>query len=464
MLGLSRVHVPEQHVSVHELENCAFAECLPSYTGDVVRDINLSLPLSAVVSVTQDSYLNINQYQPSFFIDTVTNFVHSASNVPNPWIQVEFSEPVVLLSFVLINRGTGNFRLWRTDSGDTGSGFVVRVSSDSCTNETCPGTVCYAHTETTDPGFANNEFVISCATPTAARYMSIQLPGSSRILNLDGIRNLMQSTGPFSFVPPTCSVNCELATGCAYESCAHDPQQIGEGPYPCLATGCYPFIADTAPWPAPQAQGFDASTATCQACNTDSQYITAELECVTCPCDGPCQANAVQLTLTNAAQSSTYSGEYAAVNAIDGDFSGVTFSHTAAGADFAFNPWWQAEIQGGIQRVSGLTLVNRRGCGARWWVGGGCSAQLEAQTFEGDNQGFIVKIANESCTGTTCPGVVCYTGNVYSGNYANPVRLDVVCPTGLSGMYVNFMLLGRSRSLQIAEVAAYTMNAAPTCT
>lgn len=442
---------------VDDLTNCAFADCLPTYTGNTGVDENTPLPLSTIVAVTQDSYFDVEEYPPADFIDTVTNFIHSEGGTSNPWVQVEYVQPVVLVSFILKNRGGYNSRIWLGDA--TGNGFIVRVSDTTCAGEICPGTVCYKHLQPTNPGFAGNALQITCDSPTVGKYMSIQLPGNTRTLNLDGISNLIQSTSPYSFAPPTCSEQCELGVGCAYGVCTHDRRPVDSGPYPCQATGCYPANTAENAWPTTLTQGFVAASESCQTCDPDTEFLNDAGVCTTCPCSGPCQAGATQLTLTNAAQSSTYGSSYSAGKGIDGNVG--SFTHTANSG--TTNPWWQAQISGGPQQVSGLNIVNRVGiCGNRWWAGNNC-IELTPNVYDGPNQGFVIKVANESCAGVSCPGVECFYGTTYSGDYADPIILDIVCPPGIVGSYVNFLLVGNPRSLQIGEVKAYTLPSESMC-
>jgi hypothetical protein len=58
-----------------------------------------------------------------------------------------------------------------------------------------------------------------------------------------------------------------------------------------------------------------------------------------------------------ARQSSTYSGEYAAANAVDGRKDDGSMFHT----NNEMNPWWQVDLQGNYT-LSHIMLYNRTGC------------------------------------------------------------------------------------------------------
>jgi hypothetical protein len=58
-----------------------------------------------------------------------------------------------------------------------------------------------------------------------------------------------------------------------------------------------------------------------------------------------------------ARQSSTYSGEYAAANAVDGRKDDGSMFHT----NNEMNPWWQVDLQGNYT-LSYIMLYNRTGC------------------------------------------------------------------------------------------------------
>eukprot|EP00041_Stephanoeca_diplocostata_P003887 m.38997 g.38997 ORF g.38997 m.38997 type:complete len:73 (-) comp14690_c0_seq1:94-312(-) len=54
-------------------------------------------------------------------------------------------------------------------------------------------------------------------------------------------------------------------------------------------------------------------------------------------------------------------------------------------------------------------------------------------------------VANESCTGGSCHGEECFYGTTFSGDYGKPITMNVVCPPGVVGSYVNCLLVGNGR-------------------
>jgi hypothetical protein len=77
---------------------------------------------------------------------------------------------------------------WETNTGtysDDDQGFIVRVAQDDCVGHQCPGVICEAKITQARP---DNIFTLHCGENgegIVGDRVSIQLPGSSRMLNFN---------------------------------------------------------------------------------------------------------------------------------------------------------------------------------------------------------------------------------------------------------------------------------------
>ena len=70
---------------------------------------------------------------------------------------------------------------------EVSSGFVVRISNESCIGEdTCPGVVCASNSSSSLYWGAANNY-INCGERTG-RYISVQLPGEHRVMGIDSVK------------------------------------------------------------------------------------------------------------------------------------------------------------------------------------------------------------------------------------------------------------------------------------
>jgi hypothetical protein len=122
---------------------------------------------------------------------------------PNPWWQINLGSTVQVVSVQLRNRpnacgarlfngntacnfgivpaGSGNDREWN----QTTQGATIRVSTTPCvTGQPCPGTVCGRLTRPSTTGW---DYTVTCASSIGGNYVSIQLPGTRRILQLANV-------------------------------------------------------------------------------------------------------------------------------------------------------------------------------------------------------------------------------------------------------------------------------------
>lgn len=122
---------------------------------------------------------------------------------PNPWWQINMGSTVRVANVQIRNRpDTCGGRLI---NGNTGCSFgivapgsandrefslptqgaTIRVSTTPCVSgQPCPGTVCGRITRPSTTGW---DYAVTCATPISGSYVSIQLPGTRRIVQLANV-------------------------------------------------------------------------------------------------------------------------------------------------------------------------------------------------------------------------------------------------------------------------------------
>jgi hypothetical protein len=79
-------------------------------------------------------------------------------------------------------------------SNATSQGATIRISTTACTSEaTCPGTICGRITHPSSTSFS---YLVTCSTPLTGTYLSIQLPGTGRILQLANVQINVDASSP----------------------------------------------------------------------------------------------------------------------------------------------------------------------------------------------------------------------------------------------------------------------------
>ena len=161
------------------------------------------------------------------------------------------------------------------------------------------------------------------------------------------------------------------------------------------------------------------------------------------------QAAPVGQTVSNlaqgkpATQSSTYTADYIASRAADGNTDGNYWSKSINHTNFETNPWWQVDL-GGAATITSITLWNRTDC---------CSDRLT---------NFFVFVANYDMTGKGFGDlVVDNTVWRYSLGTTAPTTLNI--PVNTTGRYVRVQLAG-TNALHLAEVQVFGTPSSTTVT
>jgi cytochrome c peroxidase len=135
-----------------------------------------------------------------------------------------------------------------------------------------------------------------------------------------------------------------------------------------------------------------------------------------------------------ASQSSTFSADYPASRAVDGNTDGNHLSKSINHTNYEVNAWWQVDL-GSATTINTITLWNRTDC---------CSDRLS---------NFFVFVANYDMTGKGFGDlVVDNTVWRYSLGTTAPTTLNI--PVNSTGRYVRVQLAG-TNSLHLAEVQVF---------
>jgi hypothetical protein len=135
-----------------------------------------------------------------------------------------------------------------------------------------------------------------------------------------------------------------------------------------------------------------------------------------------------------ASQSSTFSADYPASRAVDGNTDGNHLSKSINHTNYDVNAWWQVDL-GSATTINTITLWNRTDC---------CSDRLS---------NFFVFVANYDMTGKGFGDlVVDNTVWRYSLGTTAPTTLNI--PVNSTGRYVRVQLAG-TNSLHLAEVQVF---------
>lgn len=384
----------------------------------------------------------------------------------NVWWQYEFPTQMVVFGFTFKNRpdncGARTFQQTTACPALTNGGIyngpnqgaIFRVSNTSCMpGQVCPGTMCFFLT-THD---SDNTYSITCEEPVAGTFLSLQLPGTGRMLNFLQIENIqvLSPTAAIGFyepIPPDsqeCVISCEKTISCWDPICSDASTSVCNGPH-----GCNNYVTLQLGVDGPFA--FDPNTQQCMPCQ-ENEYLDTTGSCTMCPagCPSSCQASGIVSDGT-ASQSSTFAS-YGAQLARNGDVTSV--SHTG---NNDLVPWWQFDF-GAQTEVFEVSVTNRQGpCGARMFASVDvCDADIvnavgtNDRDWNGPYEGAVIRVANVSCTtGSVCPGEVC--GKVVRPSAATLTYI-VQCTTPLVGSYLNIQLIRHELSfLQLADVQIVT--------
>ena len=135
-----------------------------------------------------------------------------------------------------------------------------------------------------------------------------------------------------------------------------------------------------------------------------------------------------------ASQSSTFTADYPASRAVDGNTDGNYLSKSINHTNSEVNPWWQVDL-GSATTINSITLWNRTDC---------CSNRLT---------NFFVFVANYDMTGKGFGDlVVDNTVWRYSLGTTAPTTLNI--PVNTTGRYVRVQLAG-TNNLHLAEVQVF---------
>ena len=94
-------------------------------------------------------------------------------------------------SFGIVPPGSANDR----DFSDVNTeGATIKISTTPCVSgQICPGTVCGRITRPSTTGY---DYTVTCASPITGTYLSIQLPGTGRILQLANVQINVDANSP----------------------------------------------------------------------------------------------------------------------------------------------------------------------------------------------------------------------------------------------------------------------------
>ncbi|KAK3260922.1 hypothetical protein CYMTET_30146, partial [Cymbomonas tetramitiformis] len=153
--------------------------------------------------------------------------------------------------------------------------------------------------------------------------------------------------------------------------------------------------------------------------------------------------------LGTASMSSLYNQNYASY-AIDGN-TGGTLAHSQ-GQYGETSPWLHVELASAAS-IDKVVLYNRDSpCAARLFHGWRCSAEFPSGTYTGNNQGAIIGVSSEPCSGDSCSGTVC--GKITQSSSSH--QYTVSC-NGATGSYVYIILPGEERMINFYELEAWTV-------
>lgn len=131
----------------------------------------------------------------------MTDLTHTLQQ-RNPWWQMDFGSTQLIRRIRLLNReGQCASRLFSSSprckwerSGrifaGSSRGAIIRVSDSPCRGTWCPGTTCR---KLRRPKLFSHWYNIKCPASVSGRYVSVQLPGKSRILNFREVQVFRRS-------------------------------------------------------------------------------------------------------------------------------------------------------------------------------------------------------------------------------------------------------------------------------
>eukprot|EP00854_Cymbomonas_tetramitiformis_P027479 gene27479-33892_t len=128
---------------------------------------------------------------------------------------------------------------------------------------------------------------------------------------------------------------------------------------------------------------------------------------------------------------------------------GDTDGSAAQSAIAERNPWWQIELDG-QHEVFNVTVSNRPGsCASRLLRGSECGEEFPRGAFEALDEGAVIGVSLDPCSGDWCYGVEC--GRISESSASH--QYTVECG-GAVGSYVYLLLPGDERILNFQELQA----------
>ncbi|KAK3259106.1 hypothetical protein CYMTET_31884 [Cymbomonas tetramitiformis] len=134
------------------------------------------------------------------------------------------------------------------------------------------------------------------------------------------------------------------------------------------------------------------------------------------------------------------------VGGTDGD---LITGNTAT--DSEENPWWQVQLPS-VMAIELVLVYNIRGsCAKRLFHYVNCDAANPTGYFNGANQGAVIGVSSEPCSGDSCSGIQC--GEIRQNEQSQVYKVSC---GGASGTYVYVMLPGSMRRVNLNEVQVWT--------
>lgn len=101
-----------------------------------------------------------------------------------------------------------------------------------------------------------------------------------------------------------------------------------------------------------------------------------------------------------------------------------------------------------------LPLRRDNSCSSRLFTGNNCAWSTSDDTFDADNQGFIVRVAQDDCGSDNCPGVIC-EARITKPRADHVYTLNCGDGEGIVGSRVSIQLPGDNRMLNFVQLEVY---------
>ncbi|KAK3242253.1 hypothetical protein CYMTET_48046 [Cymbomonas tetramitiformis] len=115
------------------------------------------------------------------------------------------------------------------------------------------------------------------------------------------------------------------------------------------------------------------------------------------------------------------------------------------------NPWWQVQLPS-VMAIELVLVYNARdSCAKRLFHYVNCDDANPTGSFNGANQGAVIGVSSEPCSGDSCSGIQC--GEIRQNEQSQVYKVSC---GGASGTYVYVMLPGSMRRVNLNEVQVWT--------